>query len=122
MHNGLVIYKSINQLLCCGWIKCHIICVFNNAIIVQVRGLDTLLLKHKKFPVLDITGIFFRIRTQVTTLVLRTSAFTRVLMRKKKHVISNTGRFFCVKWYCILYIMLYRLGEIRTHNVSGDRY
>jgi hypothetical protein len=27
-------------------------------------------------PVLDITGFFFRIRTQVTTLVLRTSAFT----------------------------------------------
>jgi hypothetical protein len=27
-------------------------------------------------PVLDITGFFFCIRTQVTTLVLRTSAFT----------------------------------------------
>jgi hypothetical protein len=47
------------------------------------------------FPVLDITGFFFCIRTQVTALVLRTSAFTRVLMRKKKPVISNTDRFFC---------------------------
>jgi hypothetical protein len=46
-------------------------------------------------PVLDITGFFFRNRTQVTALVLRTSAFIWVLMRKKKPVISNTGRFFC---------------------------
>jgi hypothetical protein len=38
--------------------------------------LDTLLLKQKNLPVLDITGFFFRIRTQVTALVLRTSAFT----------------------------------------------
>ena len=38
--------------------------------------LDTLLLKQKNFPVLDITGFFFRIRIQVTALVLRTSAFT----------------------------------------------
>ena len=28
--------------------------------------LDTLLLKQKNVPVLDITGFFFRIRTQVT--------------------------------------------------------
>ena len=31
--------------------------------------LDTLLLKQKNLPVLDITGFFFRIRTQVTALV-----------------------------------------------------
>jgi hypothetical protein len=36
-----------------------------------------------------ITGFFFRIRTQVTALVLRTSAFTSVLMRKKKPVIGR---------------------------------
>ena len=54
-----------------------------------------LLLKQKNLPVLDIKGFFFRIRTQVTALVLRTSAFTWVLMRKKKPVISKTGRFFC---------------------------
>ena len=57
--------------------------------------LDTSLLKQMNFPVLDITGFFFRIRTQVTALVLRSSAFTWVRMRKKKPVISNTGRFFC---------------------------
>ena len=76
--------------------------------------LDTLLSKQKNLPVLDTTGFFFRIRTQVTALVLRTSAFNWVLMwekkpiiyihtkavtwvrmRKKKLVISNTGRFFC---------------------------
>ena len=80
--------------------------------------LDTLLLKQKNLLVLDITGFFFRIRTQVTALVLCTSAFTWVLMwkkkpvisllrtsaftwlswvlmRKKKPVISNTGCFFC---------------------------
>ena len=50
--------------------------------------LDTLLLKQKNLPVLDITGFFFHIRIQVT-------AFTWVLMRKKKPVISNMGRFLC---------------------------
>jgi hypothetical protein len=45
-------------------------------------------LKQKKPTVLDITGFFFRMSTQ-------TSAFTWVLMRKKKPVISNTGKFFC---------------------------
>jgi hypothetical protein len=35
--------------------------------------LDTLLLKQKNLPVLDITGFFFRIRTQVTALVRRPS-------------------------------------------------
>jgi arginine exporter protein ArgO len=35
-----------------------------------------LLLKQKNFPVLDITGFFFRIHTQVKAFVLRTSAFT----------------------------------------------
>jgi hypothetical protein len=38
--------------------------------------LDTLLLKQMNFPVLDLTGFFYRICTQVTALVLRTSAFT----------------------------------------------
>jgi hypothetical protein len=38
--------------------------------------LDTLLSKEKNLPVLDATDLFFRIRTQMTTLVLRTSAFT----------------------------------------------
>ena len=60
--------------------------------------LDTLLLKQNKFPVLDITGFFFRMSTQVKAEVLslhpRYSAFIRVLMRKKKPVISNTGHFF----------------------------
>jgi hypothetical protein len=36
-----------------------------------VFKLDTLLLKQKNLPVLDIMGFFFRIRTQVTALVLR---------------------------------------------------
>ena len=69
--------------------------------------LDTLLLKQKKRPVLDITGFFFYIHTQVTTLVLCTSAFTWVLLRKKKPVIFNTDRFFCfnrtVSYTCIVY-------------------
>ena len=52
-------------------------------------------MKQKKRPVLDITSFFFRMSTQVTALVLRTSAFTWVLMRKKKPVISNTGNLFC---------------------------
>ena len=44
---------------------------------------------------MNITGFFFRILTQVTALVLRISAFTWLLMAKKKPGISNTDRFFC---------------------------
>jgi hypothetical protein len=44
--------------------------------LLSLDKLDTLLLKQKNLPVLDIMGFFFRIRTQVTTLVLRTSAFS----------------------------------------------
>ena len=43
-------------------------------------------MKQKKRPVLDITGFFFRMSTQVKA---------EVRMRKKKPVISNTGKFFC---------------------------
>ena len=46
--------------------------------------LDTLLLKRKNLPVLDIMSFFFRIRTQVPALV-----------RKKKPVIAYAGHFFC---------------------------
>jgi hypothetical protein len=41
---------------------------------------------------LDLTGFFYRICTQVTALVLRTSAFTWVLMRKKKPIISKSNK------------------------------
>ena len=54
--------------------------------------LDTLLLKQKNLPVLDITGFYFRIRTQVMAFVLRTSAFTSC--GKTPHYIQY-GRFFC---------------------------
>jgi uncharacterized integral membrane protein len=64
---------------------------FTFSITLLVYKLDTLLLKQKKFPVLDITGFFFYIRTLVTALVLRTSAFTCVFMLNKKPAISNTG-------------------------------
>ena len=47
----------------------------------------------QKLPVLNVTVLFFRIRIQETALVLRTTAFTWVLLRKKKPIISNTGRF-----------------------------
>jgi hypothetical protein len=47
-------------------------------------------LKQKNLPVFS----FARIRTQVTALVLCTSAITWVLMWKMKPAISNTGRFF----------------------------
>jgi hypothetical protein len=52
-------------------------------------------LKQKKRPVLDITGFFFRMSTQVKAEVRSTKAVTRVQMRKKKPVISNTGNLFC---------------------------
>jgi hypothetical protein len=49
-----------------------------------------MLLKQKKRPVLDITGFFFRMSTQA-----KAKAVTRVRMRKKNPVISNTGKFIC---------------------------
>jgi len=57
--------------------------------------LDTLLLKKKNLPVLDITGFFFRIRTQVTALVLMHLCLPLSTHAEKNPVISNTGRFFC---------------------------
>jgi hypothetical protein len=54
--------------------------------------LDTLLLKQKNLPVLDITGFFFRIRTQVTAEHLGRHLSTNA---EKEPVISNTVRFFC---------------------------
>jgi hypothetical protein len=53
------------------------------------------LLKQKKRPVLDITGIFFSMSNQVKAEVRSTKAVTRVRMRKKKPVISSTGKFVC---------------------------
>ena len=55
-------------------------------IIVQVTFVDTdtLLLKQKKLSVLDIT-LFFRIRTQVKSLVLLASTYTWVPMRYIQH-------------------------------------
>ena len=60
------------------------------------RSPDTVLLKQKKRPVLDLMGFFFRMSTQVKAEVRSTKAVTWVRMRKKKPVISNTGKFFCV--------------------------
>ena len=45
--------------------------------------LDVYTIKQKKLPVCDIKGFFFRIRTHVKGLVLRTLEFTWVLMRGK---------------------------------------
>jgi hypothetical protein len=52
-------------------------------------------LKQKNLPVLDITGFFFRMSTQVKAEVRSTKAVTWIRIRKKKPVISNTGKFFC---------------------------
>ena len=49
----------------------------------------------RRGPLLDINGFFFRMNTQVKAEVHSTKAVTWVLMRKKKPVISNTGKFFC---------------------------
>jgi hypothetical protein len=55
-------------------------------------------------PLLDINGFFFCMITQVKAEVHSTKAVTWVLMRKKKPVISNTGKFFrvCELLKCIL--------------------
>ena len=67
-------------------------------------------MKQKKRSVLDITGFFVRIPTQVKAFVLRTSAFSWVLKRKTKPFISNTGRFVCFN--IVLYLLLVR--HVRT--------
>ena len=64
--------------------KYQIICLITSL----MYKLDTLLLKQTKLPVLDITGFFFRVHTQVKVLAL---TFNWVRMRKKKPVISNTA-------------------------------
>ena len=51
-------------------------------------------MKQKKRPILDITGFFFHMSTQVKAEVRSTKAVTWVRMRKKKPVISNTGKLF----------------------------
>ena len=72
---------------------CHTISFFNKTIVVQVRYI---IIEAKEFPRIGYNGFLFPLSyRQVTALVLRTSAFTWVLMRKRKPVISNTGRFFC---------------------------
>jgi hypothetical protein len=49
-------------------------------------------LKQKKWTVLDITGFFFCMSTQVKAEVRSTKAVTWVRMRKKKPVISNIDK------------------------------
>ena len=55
-------------------------------------------IETKEAAVLDITGFFFRMSTQVKAGFLfphEYSGEALVLMRKKKPVISNTGKLFC---------------------------
>ena len=61
----------------------------------HVHVYDTVLLKQKERPVLDIAGFFFRMSTQAKAKVHSTKVVTWVRMRKKNHVISNTGKFMC---------------------------
>ena len=74
---------------------------------------DTVLLKQKKRSVLDITGFFFRMSTQVKAEGRSTKAFTWVRMQKKKPVISNTGNFFCYEFF---FLCLMNLSIINTYQ------
>ena len=58
----------------------------------HVHVYDTVLLKQKKRPVLDITGYFSPMSTQVKAEVRSNNVVTWVRMRKKK---LNTDKFFC---------------------------
>jgi hypothetical protein len=59
-------------------------------ICIRYSTIDT-----KEADVMDIAGFFFRMSTQVMAEVRSTKAVTWVRMRKKKPVISNTGKFVC---------------------------
>ena len=59
-------------------------------ICIRYTTIDT-----KEADVMDIAGFFFRMSTQVMAEVRSTKAVTWVRMRKKKPVISNTGKFVC---------------------------
>jgi hypothetical protein len=61
-YNGFLFLKSVKTYA--------IPYIFSTTLLLY--KLDTLLLKQKNLPVLDITGFFFRIRTQLTALVLHT--------------------------------------------------
>jgi hypothetical protein len=67
--------------------------VFNSAIHNTCIGYSTI--ETKEATLLNITGFFFRMSTQVKAEVLSTKVVTWVRMWKKKPVISNTGKFFC---------------------------
>jgi uncharacterized membrane protein len=51
------------------------ICGLSDLLLLAVGSFVVFVLREN-LPILDITGFFFRIRTQVTALVLRTLAFT----------------------------------------------
>jgi hypothetical protein len=59
-------------------------------------------MKQTKRLLLDITSFFFSMSTQMKTEVRSTKAVTRVRMRKKKPVISNTGNFPCFNSIALL--------------------
>ena len=76
------INKSIQS---CSWIKCQIICLIKNNIILLIDIIDILLLKRKKLPVLDITGFFFRIRTHTASFV--SIVLYTILVTRFKYII-----------------------------------
>ena len=86
------------------------------AILVSQRFISLVINFFKSY--LDIM-FFSRIRAQVKALVLRTSAFTWVLMRKKKPVISNTGCFFCFN-STVSYTCRHPIIKTDTSYGAGD--
>ena len=89
--------------------SCHLV-FFNNTIIAEFR-----------YIIIETKEV---VRTQVTPLVLHISAFTRVLMRKKKPVISNTGRFCCfnstVSYTCSTFCIIHRFLTTFPLLINAD--
>jgi type IV secretory pathway VirB6-like protein len=76
----------VSQIFTCGLSDLLLLAVGSLVVFVlreYILKVDTLLLKQKNLPVLDITGFFFRIRTQVTALVLRSIIFMIVICLQK---------------------------------------
>ena len=77
------------------------------SVVGRYYKLDTLLLKEKKLPILDVTGFFFRIRTRVMAMVL--CRFTTPPPFPKKNI--EVSEFFLEGEYIPLYLLF--MFEIR---------
>ena len=91
------------------------------SVVGRYYKLDTLLLKEKKLPILDVTGFFFRIRTRVMAMVLCrfTTPPPPPFQRK---ILKSPSFFWRVNTYLFIYYLCLRF-VFRVHfTISNYNY